>query len=928
MRERGDMLAFALRSAKRGWTLHRQAQGRGSVRLFSAPFKSATSSEKQRLDAIRKQGESKRRAYSLEQRERQSRPEVQYILQVSDDAPQGEAGKGSAGEEDPKQLSKAVQAAAPAEPAPAGDQGGEEKASGSPPEPAPADVYTVDNVTQAQRVVALLSTRYKDKVYACDTEVADIDVKTASPVGHGKLISFALYCGPDAHFGVGVANGSRQSKIWVDLLDCDDREGIVEVFKPFMEDNDIKKVWHNYSFDRHIFGNEGIQCKGFFGDTMHMARLYDSSRLTKGGYSLESLSGDSKLLGEKASLFKKTSMKEIFGKPNIKKDGTEGKLVVLPPVDELQQGEETRGKWIKYCTLDVEATWQLYQALEGNLYETECIGDGVDMAQTYSNLVQGRRSFNMYEFYANFWRPFGSLLTDMEHKGVLADQDHLAKIEKVATQDQVEAQAFFREWASERVPDAKLMNIGSALQLRQLLFAGALNQKTSEAVEMVRVFKVPNETGFIEEGKKKPKKNIDIELHGLWGRDVPSPLPVEHTTPSGWPGANTPMLRGLAGNQGAAKRLLGEENWDLTEEEAKGHGLGTAFAAFGGGREGLRACAAMDALCDVAAIDTLLSNFIIPLQGDAIKCSEGRIHCSMNINTETGRLSARRPNLQNQPALEKDRYKIRQAFTADVAAGKTLVVADYGQLELRLLAHMTGCVSMLDAFERGGDFHSRTALGMYEHIQEAVDKGECLLEWKGEAGEDPPVPLIKDMFAAERRKAKVLNFSIAYGKTAHGLAKDWKVSLREAEETLNRWYRDRPEVKTWQEERIVEAHQLKSVRTLLGRQRHLHQINSRNSGVRKHLERAAINTPIQGGAADIATLAMLEIQRNQELRELGWTLLLQVHDEVMLEGPSETKERALELVRRCMENPFHGTNPLSVSLSVDAKTADTWYEAK
>ena len=161
------------------------------------------------------------------------------------------------------------------------------------------------------------------------------------------------------------------------------------------------------------------------------------------------------------------------------------------------------------------------------------------------------------------------------------------------------------------------------------------------------------------------------------------------------------------------------------------------------------------------------------------------------------RLSARRPNLQNQPALEKDRYKIRQAFTADVKNGKTLVVADYGQLELRLLAHMTGCVSMLDAFERGGDFHSRTALGMYEHIQEAVDRGECLLEWKGggEEGDAPPVPLIKDMFAAERRKAKVLNFSIAYGKTAHGLAKDWKVSLREADETLNRWYRDRPEVK-------------------------------------------------------------------------------------------------------------------------------------
>ncbi|QDZ19172.1 DNA polymerase I [Chloropicon primus] len=921
------MLKFALRTAKRGWTL--QGSGRVSVRLLSSPFKSATSSEKQRLEAIRKQGESRRRAYSLEKRE-ESR-DLQYILRVSSEdlgvssaaAPESELAEAETEQQGKPATPEVEVGEAPAEAIDAQAKAEAEY------EPVPADVYTVDNVTQAQRVVALLSSRYKDKCYACDTEVADIDVKTASPVGHGKMISFSLFCGPDAHFGVGVANGSRQSKIWVDLLDCDDREGILQTFKPFMEDPSIKKVWHNYSFDRHIFANDGIQCRGFFGDTMHMARLYDSSRLTKGGYSLESLSGDSKLLGEKASLFKKTSMKEIFGKPNIKKDGTEGKLVVLPPVDELQQGEETRGKWIKYCTLDAEATWNLYQALEGNLFETDCIGDGVDMQETYRDLVDGRKSFNMYEFYANFWRPFGSLLTDMEQVGVLADQEHLAKIEKIATEDQIEAQTFFREWASERVPDARLMNIGSALQLRQLLFAGALNQKTSEAVEMVRVFKVPNETGFIEEGKKKPKKNIDIELHGLWGKDVRSPLPVEHTTPSGWPGANTPMLRGLAGTQGVAKKLLRENTSDLSEKEAKELGLGTAYTAFGGGREGLRACAAMDALCDVAAIDTLLSNFIIPLQGDAIKCSKGRIHCSMNINTETGRLSARRPNLQNQPALEKDRYKIRQAFTADVKKGKTLIVADYGQLELRLLAHMTGCVSMLDAFERGGDFHSRTALGMYEHIQEAVDKGECLLEWKGGAdGDEPPVPLIKDMFAAERRKAKVLNFSIAYGKTAHGLAKDWKVSLREADETLNRWYRDRPEVKTWQDERIVEAHQLKSVRTLLGRQRHLHQINSRNSGVRKHLERAAINTPIQGGAADIATLAMLEIQRNKELNELGWTLLLQVHDEVMLEGPAETKDRALQLVRHCMEYPFHGTNPLSVALNVDAKSADTWFDAK
>lgn len=180
--------------------------------------------------------------------------------------------------------------------------------------------------------------------------------------------------------------------------------------------------------------------------------------------------------------------------------------------------------------------------------------------------------------------------------------------------------------------------------------------------------------------------------------------------------------------------------------------------------------------------------------------SNSRIHCSLNVNTETGRLSARRPNLQNQPALEKDQYKIRDAFIA--SPGKTLIVADYGQLELRLLAHITGCEvcmfadlrfhlllmrilfyvclpimrcqSMIKAFASGGCFHSRTAMGMYPYIRAAVDSGEVMLEWDYSKGQ-PTVPLVKDRFASERRKAKVLNFSIAYGKTVHGLAADWCV---------------------------------------------------------------------------------------------------------------------------------------------------------
>eukprot|EP01108_Squamamoeba_japonica_P004660 TRINITY_DN367_c0_g1_i1.p1 TRINITY_DN367_c0_g1~~TRINITY_DN367_c0_g1_i1.p1 ORF type:complete len:277 (-),score=49.14 TRINITY_DN367_c0_g1_i1:130-960(-) len=181
----------------------------------------------------------------------------------------------------------------------------------------------------------------------------------------------------------------------------------------------------------------------------------------------------------------------------------------------------------------------------------------------------------------------------------------------------------------------------------------------------------------------------------------------------------------------------------------------------------------------------------------------GRLHTSMNINTETGRLSSRRPNLQNQPALEKDRYKIRECFSAQ--KGKKLIVADYGQLELRLLAHMSRCKSMLDAFATGGDFHSRTALGMYDEIKEAIAKGDCLLEWDSGANGAPPAPLLKDKFGQERRRAKTLNFSIAYGKTARGLAMDWETSVSEAKDTLERWYADRPEVREWQEHTVRRA---------------------------------------------------------------------------------------------------------------------------
>jgi DNA polymerase-1 len=341
------------------------------------------------------------------------------------------------------------------------------------------------------------------------------------------------------------------------------------------------------------------------------------------------------------------------------------------------------------------------------------------------------------------------------------------------------------------------------------------------------------------------------------------------------------------------------------------------------GREG---CIALFSLCAVGSIDTMIANFITSLQ--ELADHQSRVHCALNLNTETGRLSSRRPNLQNQPALEKDKYGIRKSFQS--SPGNNLIVADYGQLELRILASLTNCKSMIEAFEAGGDFHSRTALDMFPYIKEKVDAGECLLEWDCSKG-DPPKPLLKDMFASERRKAKTLNFSIAYGKTAHGLSQDWGVSTSEAEEMLQAWYAARPEVLEWQANTKDCAKNYGITRTLMGRYRQLPM--GTDASAKKafgHAQRASINTPIQGGAADIAMMAMNKINESLKLKRLGWILLLQIHDEVILEGPEETAEEAFEEVVKCMEAPWvFGLKQTAVPLVVDGSYSHkTWYDAK
>ncbi len=271
----------------------------------------------------------------------------------------------------------------------------------------------------------------------------------------------------------------------------------------------------------------------------------------------------------------------------------------------------------------------------------------------------------------------------------------------------------------------------------------------------------------------------------------------------------------------------------------------------------------------------------------------GRLHTSFNQTVAaTGRLSSHDPNLQNIPIRTELGRNIRAAFVA--RQGTTLLSADYSQVELRILAHLSGDDSMIDAFLKGADIHRNTAAEVLDIPADEV------------TGE-------------QRSRAKAVNFGIVYGQTAFGLARQLGIGRNEAEEFIDRYFSRYPRVRDYIENALAEARDCGLTRTMFGRIRQIPEINSRNGMLRSMAERMAINAPIQGSAADIIKLAMIRIANEFERREMKTTMVLQVHDELIFEVP-EGEDDVIGQVRGWMS----GVADLKVPLVVDTRLGPNW----
>ena len=274
----------------------------------------------------------------------------------------------------------------------------------------------------------------------------------------------------------------------------------------------------------------------------------------------------------------------------------------------------------------------------------------------------------------------------------------------------------------------------------------------------------------------------------------------------------------------------------------------------------------------------------------------GRVHTTfLQSVAATGRLSSRDPNLQNIPVRGELGGQIRQAFVPD--PGQVFLSADYSQMELRILAHFSEDPALLKAFQDGIDIHRQTAAVVFGIHPELVSS---------------------DM----RRQAKVVNFGILYGMSGFGLAKQLRVNNRMANEFIQRYFAKYSRVKAYLEETLQQAREQGWVTTLMGRRRQTPQINSSNRIVRQEAERSAINTPLQGTAADIIKAAMLEVESAMQGANLSGTMLLQIHDELLFEVHRAELADTVRLVRRVME----GVVRLKVPLTVDLRVGENWGE--
>ncbi len=445
------------------------------------------------------------------------------------------------------------------------------------------------------------------------------------------------------------------------------------------------------------------------------------------------------------------------------------------------------------------------------------------------------------------------------------------------TMDQVNIESV-KEYAAE---DADI-----TLQLKQVLWEEVRSQSLGELYErieepMIDVLAEMETTGVKIDSSLLA--DYAVELNALLAQ-----LEADIRAEAGEPSLNVNSARQIGEVLFAKMRIAEKPRMTRTHQFSTEEEYLQTFA---------RKHRIVDLILQYRGVKKLLSTYVEALP-QLVNRTTGRIHTSFNqAVTSTGRLSSTNPNLQNIPVREELGRRIREAFIPS-DDDHLLLSADYSQVELRLMAHLSGDEALIEAFRHDEDIHAATAARLFHKD-------------------------LADVTPDERRKAKTANFGIIYGISAFGLSQRLDIPRGEAKEIIDGYFASYPGVKRYMDEAIASARDKGFVTTVFGRRRFLRDIASRNAVARGVAERNAINAPIQGSAADIMKIAMIEIRRRLHEEGLRSRMILQVHDEVIVDMLRSEQERVTAIVREAME----GAAALSVPLISDAGVGRNWLEA-
>eukprot|EP00906_Rhabdomonas_costata_P004649 RCo006842 len=690
-----------------------------------------------------------------------------------------------------------------------------------------------------------------------------------------------------------------------------DKHTLLE-FKPYFANKAIPKVYHDYGASKAMLGR-------YFLSEAYEKELTDLFECDDSWH--QNFHGD---IVHMARLLDSTRGKSSIG-------------YTLESITELSSAHrEVAWGEVSSEKTAISMPKELYR-----FYLEHCEDDSELLYRTYNNLkelmrdkpshLKGKGAHkNLWEFYERHWRPFGEVLTQMEMRGMYVDRSALEKRKKALREDVEKLRKMFcnrvtllyRKAAQSgdlKKNDVKLcelqyLNNRSLLQMKRLLFDNGFQELGSSASRAT--------------GKTASKTAVKF-----WGLGLSQS------------GLRKTRGNGISMNAETISKILQNPTFDE----------GSKFR-----QHKHEVCDVIKALKEVNEQQRLEQSFFRPLPAFVV---HSRIHASLNVNTKTGRLSCVNPNLQNLPTLAKDRLKLRACFLAP--PGKVLIVADYSQVELRVLTVVSKCQSLAQDFKDGVDVHSKTAYILFPEIQEAVKRKKVCIDSPNEGPVCSPtrkqsLPTIKDVFPDKRKMAKTVNFAVLYGQGAAGLAKLLKVTSEEAKRFLADWKANREDVWKWKGTVLDEAGATGEVCTLLGRpvtaallkktassgasdaheavpllqeSRTLPVLwtgNSRRSWTQSldHARRAAVNAVVQGSAADLVMLAMVHLSEDVRLHTLGARLVMQVHDELIFEVPKENAEEAKGRIQTIMEKPNGLPSGIEVDFPVDLKVVRNWGEAK